>query len=202
LATATNIPRAFTQGESVAWTRLFPNYPSSDGWSIVYNIRGPVALDITCVPDLVDGTAYTATVTPATSETLTAGSYWWQVFALQIEDIPDPEEDGPTELVVERELLESGMLTVTPSLAKVSGTYDGRSYARTVLDAIESVIQGKASQDQLNVTIGPTTVGRLTPDQIEKWRAIYRQEVNAEEVADRIARGEDVSRLIRMRFTR
>jgi hypothetical protein len=46
-------PANFAAGETVKWTKVVADYPPSDGWSLIYSIRGPTAFaDITATPQL------------------------------------------------------------------------------------------------------------------------------------------------------
>jgi DNA-directed RNA polymerase beta' subunit len=49
--------------------------------------------------------------------------------------------------------------------------------------------------------VGEIEIGRMTPDQIERWRRIYQAEVANEKRADRRRRGLPDRRMIGMRFS-
>lgn len=182
----TTEPTSLVAGETVKWHRSLADYPVSELWTLTYAIRGASSLDVTCT---VSGSYYLATISAIDSGNLAAGRYWWQAYVSKAS-------------TGERYLVDNGSLKVTADLADAVAGYDGRSHAQIVLDAIEALIQGKASKDQLNVTIGNTTVGRMSPEQIERWRDVYRREVATDQRAERIRRGLPTGRYIGTRFNR
>ena len=85
-------------------------------------------------------------------------------------------------------------------LGTVLGGFDGRSHVKIVLDALEAVIQNKATKDHLKVTIGTRTIEQMSPQDIETWRAQYQAEYARELQAERTAKGLGSPRTIKARI--
>jgi hypothetical protein len=59
-------------------------------------------------------------------------------------------------------------------------TQDTRSHAERTLDAIEALIEGRATTDVASYSIAGRSLSRMTPDELVKWRSVYRAEVAAQ----------------------
>lgn len=57
---------------------------------------------------------------------------------------------------------------------------DARSHAEKVLEAIEALIEGRATKDVSSYSIAGRSLTRMTPDELVKWRSTYRAEVAAQ----------------------
>jgi hypothetical protein len=68
----TTEPTQIVAGDTVKWTRELPDYPSSDGWSLRYAIRGAASVDVTATSD---GTGYAVAIPSSATATLGAGLY-------------------------------------------------------------------------------------------------------------------------------
>jgi hypothetical protein len=93
--------------------------------------------------------------------------------------------------------LSSGRIEVLPNLALAA---DLRSHAKKTLDALEATIEGRASSDQLSMSIGDRSISRMSMGELTSARDEYRAEVAREENAERIARGLGNTGKIRVRF--
>jgi hypothetical protein len=62
-------------------------------------------------------------------------------------------------------------------------TYDGRSHAEKVLDAIEAAIEGRASKTQLSQTVYGVTVAHYTHEQLIDVRDRYKKELYLEKLS-------------------
>lgn len=185
--TLSAIPATVVQNTTVAWYVDAGEFPVADGWTLTYEFRGSTSLTVTCT---TSGEQYLATITPAQSAALTVGDdYWWALYA--------HKGSGAT---LERYEVDRGRLSVERTLGATLATYDGRSHAKIVLDAIEAVIQGKASKDQKDVMVGDRRIARLLPAEIEQWRAFYRSEYEREKAAEDIAAGRPHRNLVLTEF--
>ena len=181
------IPETVTQNTTVSWYRDAGDFPVSEGWTFTYEFRGSTSLTITCT---TSGDRYLATITPAQTAALTVGDdYWWALYVHK-----------GTGLTLERYEVDRGRLTVKRTLGATLATYDGRSHAKLVLDAIEAVIQGKATKDQLSVTVGDRTIARMSPTDIEHWREFYRAEYAREVAEEDLAAGREHRSSVRLEF--
>lgn len=73
-------------------------------------------------------------------------------------------------------LTESGLFEILPSLA--SG--NGLTANQITLAAIDAVITGRATQNQLSVSVGDKSIRYLTPSELFEMRGYYADLVDAE----------------------
>ena len=81
-----------------------------------------------------------------------------------------------------------------------AGAQDSRTHARRVLDAIEAVIEGRATKDQMSVSVAGYSISRMTVSELFELRDRYRQEVVQEKYADDVAHGLESGNTVRVRF--
>ena len=77
---------------------------------------------------------------------------------------------------------------------------DVRSHAKTVLDAIEAVIENRASQDQMSYSIAGRSLSRMSIDDLMKFRDRYYSEYQEEIKKSRIKNKQDSGNLVKVRF--
>ncbi|QTP61383.1 hypothetical protein HNO53_20705 [Billgrantia antri] len=141
-------------------------YPPPE-WSLTLLLRGPEQRDLTSSPD---GTVHAFAVTAVDTAAWKAGDYWYSLRATDGTEVHE---------------LETGTFTVEPDLASVAEGFDGRSHAEKVLEAIEAVIEGRASKDQDSYRINNRELRRTPISQLLKLRDVYRQEVKRARAAKR-----------------
>lgn len=164
-------------GDTLDFTVSVPDYPASDGWTLKYRLtprfaaptQAPVVLTATTN---ANGTDYDVQAGPSTTADWAAGSYTWARWV---------EKTGARQT-----LSESGALLVKADPSTTVQGFDPRGHAQTVLDAIEAVIEGRATKDQEEYTIGSRSLKRTPLDELIKLRGRYKSEV----LAERIAAGE------------
>lgn len=180
-------PVKIAAGDSLSWTRALTDYPAGDGWTLHYALFNAIAAySFASTPD---GDAHQVDVPSATTEAWAPGRYDYTAYVTHT--------DGT------RRSLFAGVLTITPNPA--AGTpHDGRTHARKMLDAIEATIEGRASKHDLDLVRGQfgERAAERAPEKLIEWRDKYRAEVDAEERAAAIARGERRPRNIKARFGR
>jgi hypothetical protein len=186
-------PTTFMAGESLEWDRTEGDYSTVDGWSLKYyawNTTKNFTIAATGV-----GTLHSVAVTAATTGAYTAGTYSWKLFA---------EKGTPT--VTDRVQLDSGQWVVSTNVSGLAGTgVDDRSTVKKTLDALEATILGKASTDQLQMSVqdgaGSMQVQRMDWEQLtaarNRYVVLYAQELQQA----RIDRGESSGRKIVVKFT-
>lgn len=69
--------------------------------------------------------------------------------------------------------LETGSVTIDPDIT----TQDPRSHAEKVLEAIEALIEGRATKDVSSYSIAGRSLTRLSPKELVEWRSFYKNEV-------------------------
>lgn len=178
-------PTTVTQGEQVAWTREYCDFPASL-WSLEYRIRwvGSGSGDGVDITATADGDSYDAVITAAESTALgNLGNGWkWQAWAT--------ETANPTNKVCVNQgyfKLEKGFVHGT-----VTAT-DQRSNAKITLDALDAAIAGGASSTQLEWEIttpaGSRRIKQMSVKELTDMRSYYARLVSNENAAERMRTG-------------
>ena len=183
----TTEPYSFVAGDRIAWKRtdLGSDY-SNSSYTLTYEARleaaGGTAFTITAA---ADGSDYKVEVGSSTTEDYDAGTYHWSAFITRDSDS-------------ERIQIDSGTFKVEAN--KKTSVTDPRTHVKKVLDAIEGVIEGRASKDQENLTVEGMTLVRTPIEDLlvlySKYKAMYVQEKRAE----RMRKGKKHSGKIYTRF--
>lgn len=166
-------PTRFRAGDSVSWRRSWSDYPASAGWSLAYTLISSTAKRT--ITGAADGDAHLVTLTAADTDDWPAGRY---TLIGHVSKAPDRVE--VLSLPVE----------VLPDLAAAT-TYDTRTHARRMLEALEAALEGRATRGQLDVievAIYSRTTRRDKGVLIEA-RARYLTEVRREDAAAGVATG-------------
>lgn len=109
---------------------------------------------------------------------------------------------GDPAVISEKHTLENGQVEILPDLTQAISTTDLRSHAKKVLEAIESLLEGKPAYDVASYSIAGRSVSKMSPEELIKWRSFYKTEYERELEAEAIARGEDNPRRIGVRFNK
>jgi hypothetical protein len=166
------VPSEIAIGVTVEWEKDFDDFPA-DEWVVTYYFRGAgPGFDVT---GTADGTTHLFSVPATTSDDMTAGRYDYQALAVK----------GS-----EKHLVDEGVTKAKASLSIINSatTYDGRSEARKILDAIDALMKGKASIDQQSYLIASGVPGftsqrqaeRIDPQQLLELRKYYAKIVRSE----------------------
>lgn len=173
------VPASLVAGDTWEWTKDLPDYPRTTWTATFYFENKDKTFSVT-------GTGSTSvhsfSIPAATTAGYPAGRY---LYRLRV-------NDGTTYKAIEQGWVEVG---VDPAAA---GTRDIRSDARKMLDALNATLIGKASNDQLSMSIQGRSLSRMSPAELMDWRDRVRSEVRAEEQAASAGLG----RNIRVRFGR
>lgn len=163
-------PTSIRAGDTWSWTRSESAY-AADTWTLTYHLRNTkAAINITAT---ADGLQFSVSVPASTTSAYKPGRYDWIARVT----------DGTTTVTVG-----TGAIDVLPNLG-ASGAFDGRTHARRVLDAIEAVIERRATHDQMSYAIGNRSLSRMSVAELLQFRDSYKAMVAAEERAARIASG-------------
>lgn len=183
MTTPTIEPGSIAAGDTLAFTRELADYPASAGWVLSYALRGLAgAINFTAS---ASGAIHAVTVAASVTATWPAGRYLWSAYVSK---------------AGERYEVGTGQLVVRPNLA-AAASLDTRGHARKVLDAIEAVLEGRATRDQEEYSIGDRSLKRTPLADLVMLRQRYRAEVNREEEAARLAAGLPSGRRVFVRFT-
>lgn len=177
-----------------------PEYPASDGWTLKYRLTPQFStptqapIELTAVTN-ADGERYDITAAPAVTALWKPGSYQWSRWV---------EKSGA------RQTLDHavGQLDVLPDPAASAQGDDARSHARKMLEAIEAVLESRATSTQREMvayTIGSRSI-EFDKDESKADLLVlhskYKWLVHDELARERIAAGQSNPRHIGIRFVR
>lgn len=180
----TTEPLELRAGDTWKWTRSLADYPAGT-WTLKYRFKNAAGgFEITAAQS---GTDHAVTVAASASAAYAAGTYDWVSWV----------ESGS-----EKYSVASGVLVVLADFRATAAdvAHDGRSHARIVLDAIEAVIEGRASKDQEEYEIAGRRLKRTPIPTLLKLRQHYKAEVAAEDLARGIKAGTGSGRKIQFRL--
>jgi len=102
----------------------------------------------------------------------------------------------------DRHLIAAGLVQILPDIAAAESTTDHRSHAKKVLDALESVMEGKATKDVGSYSIGGKSISKMSPSELIEWRSFYLGEYRKELDDKAVADGFPNPRKVGIRFNR
>jgi hypothetical protein len=184
-------PREFAAGETPRWRKSLADFPASDGWALDYYLRGAGAgFDVRAA---ADGDDFLFEVPLASTENLAPGNYRWQ---------------GWVSKGAESYKVAEAPVVVKQGFAGVAAntTVDTRSQVKRILDAIDALIEGKATRDQQQYTIagggGYRMLMRIPVSELVQLRKEYARLYARERRRERVRRGGSVFPTIKVRFDR
>lgn len=181
-------PSTIKAGDFTGWKRtdLGTDYPPATH-ALKYTARKltdpTVVINITAGES---GSDYIVSIPAATSATYAPGVYAWQAF---IERTADSE----------RVTVGYGVWTVAADTA-ADQTTDQRSFARRALDAVEAVLEKRATTDQEEYSIAGRSLKHTPLPDLIVLRDKLKAEVRAEELAEQIKKGIAPANVIRVRL--
>ena len=179
-------PEFFISGDTVKWTRSdLTDYPP-DTWTLTYEFYNAITSETVTAAQYLATTAYLITIPLATTATFTPGDYKWNARVT----------DGTEEFTID-----FGTFTIKSDVAALGGAaLDDRTNTKKVLDALDAMMLGKASKDQMGYTIAGRRLDRLLPSELILWRDKYSRMYQSELVAERIKQGKSSGRKVLVRF--
>ncbi|MCU7933722.1 MAG: hypothetical protein KZQ99_02440 [Candidatus Thiodiazotropha sp. (ex Dulcina madagascariensis)] len=157
-------PTQIRAGDSASWEREELDYSADNGWTLHYALRGPSEIDIEAVGI---GALHTIDLTSADTVVWVAGDYHAAVYVVS--------DAG------ERVTLGSGMIRVLPDLVAAAG--DQRSHVKRTLDALEAVIEKRATKIQEEYEVEGYRIKYMPLDMLIKLRDRYARLYDREQVA-------------------
>lgn len=141
------------------------DYLATDGWILKYRFtpRGTGAAIVLVA--VAEGASFRTRATSAVTADFVAGDY---TFAKWV-------EKG-----TERATLETGNFSISPDPAQIAAGTDTRSHVEKTLAAIEAMLEGKASKDVQEYTIGDRQLKYFTIGELMVWRDKYRAQLASE----------------------
>jgi hypothetical protein len=180
-----SIPSRVTAGDTVQWQIALADFPASVGWVLKYRfINAAGKIDIISSASVDD---HLVSVTATTSSGWTAGDYDYQAYV---------EGAGAV-----RHTISTGRIKVLPNLAANTTNFDNRTDARKCLDLLNEAFASYGSKAYTKeYEIAGRRMAFANPGEFLSFRSKVQQEVNREEAAARIARGESPRNKILVRF--
>ncbi|CUW39682.1 putative phage-related protein [Magnetospirillum sp. XM-1] len=178
----TREPDKLVAGDTWRWRRDdLADYPAGGGWTLSYvliNASGKITFSAGA-----DGDAFLVDVAAATTANKTAGTYGWEAFVTKGSD---------------RFRVGTGRVEVLPNF-ETTATADTRSHARRTLEAIDAVIEKRASKDQMSYQIDGRRLDRTPLPDLIRLRSYYVSQVRREDDAAAVAAGRG-GRMVLTRF--
>lgn len=161
----TREPIEMAVGDTLAFTRELPNYLPSDGWSLLYEIRGQgQAQEFTST---TSGTAHEILVTAAVTATWTAGTCVVSGFA--------ENTDG------RRQQIYAGALEILSNVPETAATMNVKTFAQTMVEDLQVVLESRASGALSESQLGETRFKFKTDEELQKahayWSEMRRSEI-------------------------
>lgn len=180
----TTEPVKITAGDTLRWTKSVSDYSAAAGWTLDYYFRGKAgSFDITTT---ADGSDHAVSVAKTITAAYPAGDYYWAAYVSK---------------AGERFQVGAGRCKVLPDLITKNKGYDGRSHVKKTLDAIEAVLEGRASKDQESYTIDSISLSRTPIKDLIMFQAKYAAAYQAELDAETLEQGGKLGGKILTRFT-
>lgn len=168
--TPTTEPTVVRAGDTWKWTKYAGDHTPDDGWTLKYALHniGSAAvsnskLEITATAN-PDGVNHDVLVAKTDTDDLLAGNWKWVAYV----------EKG-----TERFTIDQGVLYVEPNLQlATAGTQ--QSHNEKMLAAIQSVLQGRATNDIESYQIAGRAVNKIPVEQLLKLENVYIAKVRRE----------------------
>jgi hypothetical protein len=162
-------PAAIAAGDTAKWTKSLPDYPADAGWVLSYElVNGAHRYTFSAT---ASGSDFLVNVDAATTTAWVAGDYDWRARVAKSPEVYT---------------IAAGRVTVKPTFG---AAVDARSQARRILEAIEAVLEGRASSATERYTIAGRELRYYLPEQLLVMRDRYRADVQREDAAARMAEG-------------
>lgn len=167
-----NEPNRLTAGDTWQWTRRLIDYPP-DTFTLWYflravNVTGSTGkLDVSAGADPNAPDQFLVTVPSATTAPLPSGEWVWQAA------VKDANGNRTT--------LDGGTLWVDQNLEALTGGVDNRTHNQKMLDAIEALLEKRATKSEESYQIAGRSLKHLTPQELVQWHGVYKNRVRREQ---------------------
>ena len=184
----TQEPYQLQLGDRWVWVREdLNNDYDTDDYSLSYEfniVDGSTAVNFTITATEANDKYYVE-VASTTTASYTKGNYHWYAYITRSSDS-------------ERIMIDEGYTEIVDNYATTSS--DIRSHAKTCLDAIEAVIENRASIDQQSMSIAGRSLSRMSIDDLLSFRNYYKAEYLKEVKKQRAKNNSASGNIIRVKF--
>ena len=143
--------------------------------------------DTSSTSDLIEITAsasgddHLVELAAADTANYTAGTYHWQAYVTKS---------------TERYTVDSGTIKILPNFAAATSGIDRRSHVKKVLDALEAMLERRATKDQGSIVIAGEILAKMPIQRVlefyNQYKAAYQRELMAERIANGLGSGRDI----------
>jgi len=175
------IPSQIVAGDTLNFCRSLSDYQAADGYQISYKLVNTAAVIEFSGADQGGG-EWLFDIKPSTTESWQSGKFTWYEIATK----------GP-----DRFTLASGNTEIKPD---PTAAHDTRSYAQKMLDAVEALLQKKATKDQQNYAINGRSLTRYSVEDLIALRDKFKAEVAQEKQRQDLENGLGTNKIIRTRL--
>ena len=182
METAWREPLGITQGDTLSFNRRLGDYRASEGWILVYVLRGGAQeIEFTSTPN---ADTHSITVPAATTSTWLPGEYVLVGYAVNAG-------------TAERHQIYDGSLPVHQNLQGSPGDTPVKTFAQQMIEKIELTLLGKADSDILESRIGETQFKYMTHAELKSARGEYILERQHEIAIERARQGRPTGQRMR-----
>lgn len=173
-------PSQLRVGDTWSWRRSLPDYPASKGWVLTYELVN--GSDCISIAATADGDDHLVVVPAVDTSNKAAGDYQWLARVRKAGVVTS---------------IESGVMTVLPDFSRA---VDARSHVRKVLAAIERILEGRATKDDQEYSIGGRSLKRTPIPDLLLLRDKYKIDLANEIAAENLQKGLGTGKRILVRF--
>lgn len=174
-------PASVVVGDTWRWQRTLADYPASAGWTLAYTlINGAAKISISAS---AIGDDHLVNVAAATTGGYAAGTFDWRARVSKAGEVFTVGE---------------GRILVRSAWS--GSTFDARSHARKTLEALEAVIEGRATSDVAQYEIAGRQLRYIPVPELLQLRDRYRADVAREDAAMAVSAGLPDRRRVFVRF--
>jgi hypothetical protein len=176
----TNEPEELRAGVTWEWDRNdLTDYPAST-WTLKYWFKRMGGTDKFSITASADGDNHAVSVAAATTLAYVADDYTWVAVVTSGAEVRE---------------VDSGTMKILPRYDQ-DVALDDRTHAKKVVEAIEAVIEGRATKDQEEYTIGSRSLKRTPIKDLITLRDKYKAELYREQLAENARNGMQGSKLV------
>jgi hypothetical protein len=173
------MPTKIRKGETVEFSASFSDYLATT-YTLTFSLQN--ASNRYAVNGTADGNTYDITISAATTAGWEVGEY---VYTGTV-------TDGTDTFIVE-----SGTVEILPAVTVAA---DRRSFAKRMLDAVEDLLEGRASADVQSYTIAGRSLAKMSVPDLLLLRDGFKSEYQQEVYRDKLLRGDGTNTSVKVRM--
>lgn len=168
---STYIPRKIIIGNTLSFTIKTTTYPSNEGYSVFFKLRGPCDINITTTAS--SNSEFEVDVPSSDQDLWRPGLYRYVIYA---------EKSTGSPSTTDSYTLETGLVELEQRADRLESGSDMVTYYKIVLDNIEAVIQNRATKDQESYSVAGRSLSRTPITDLlmlyDRFKAAYESELN------------------------